>query len=63
MAKKVKLKAKQQIVGRSMEGEDLAVDAGKTFETDDRTAKDLLNAGYAEMVESPKRRSTATAEE
>lgn len=63
MAKRVQLKAKRQIVGRSMEGEDLSVDAGKTFYTDERTAKDLLNAGYAEAVEGSKRRSTATAEE
>jgi len=63
MAKEVKLKAKRQIVGRSLEGVDLSVEAGQTFSTDERTAKDLLNAGYAEMNETRKSRSTATAEE
>lgn len=63
MAKSIKLKAKQQIVGRTLEGEDLSVESGKTFSVDERTAKDLLNAGYAEAVESKRQRSTATEEE
>ena len=63
MAKQVKLRAKQQILGRSLRDEDLSVEAGKEFSTDEETAKDLLNAGYAEPVQSTKKRETATSEE
>lgn len=62
MAKKVKLKAKRQILGRTVEGEPMSFQRDETFEVDEFTAKDLLNAGYAEAVRSRAKKEEAVEE-
>lgn len=58
----VRLRAKRGIYGRSLEGRELTCRAGQEFETDNRTAADLLNAGYAEPVKSRAKKEQADEE-